>query len=179
MKPVLKPKKIAVIIRSIILLILVGGFAYYLGLNKSDRDLFTWKPTQGLLSPSKNITDSTNCSFRKSFNVFFNADDPTQPTGQKIRYSYSNDNTADTISLIDLDTDHPKIRTNSGEFEPAIVDNNPSTITLVDINNIKSSLGHPITIYKLFKKNGILIYADANDGPIVGPFGSLEMGYCN
>jgi len=170
----------------IILIIAVGGFAYYFGSKHSssnNENLFVWNPPQDILmSPSTNITDSATCRFKKSFNTFFEkkiTNSELNPL-ERIYYNIGDDNEADTVTFVDLNTEHPKVKTNSGQSELTVLNNNSDTITLIDLNGINISPDHAFSTYKLFKKKGILIYSDASDRFVfTGPTGTLEMGYCH
>ncbi len=170
-----------------VLFILVASLGYYFGLkhpSANDESLFVWEPPQDILmSPSTNITDSATCRFKKSFNTFFEkkiTNSELNPP-ERIYYNIGDDNEADTVTFIDLNTEHPKVKTNSGESELTVLNNNSDTITMIDLSGISSSLDHAFSTYKLFKKKGILIYSDASDKVmvIIGPTGTLEMGYCH
>ncbi|GEM_PF-6631419 len=169
-----------------VLLILVGYLAYYFGSKHSsgnNENLFVWEPPQDILmSPSTNITDSATCRFKKSFNTFFEkkiTNSELNPP-ERIYYIIGDDNEADTVTFVDLNTEHPKVKTNSGESELTVLNDNPDTITLIDLGGINDP-AHGFSTYKLFKKKGILIYSGAIDYfTIIGPItGTLEMGYCN
>ena len=169
----------------LVLFVIIGSSSYFLGLKHStnDGDVFVWEPSQDILTgPSKNITDSATCSFKKSFNTFFSKKitnaEPNPP--EKIYYSVGDDNVADTVTFIDLNTEHPKVKTNSGQSELTVLNSNADTITLIDLSGINDSIDHGFSTYKLLRKKGILIYSDMADSLLtIGPTGTLEMGYCH
>jgi hypothetical protein len=177
-----------------VLLILMSGFAYYLGSKHSssnsdsndsdnnDSELFVWDPPQDILmSPSTNITNSATCRFKKSFNTFFQTKITNSESNppEKIYYDFGNENEADTVTLFDLNTDYPKVKHNNGESGLTVLNNNSDTITLIGLDGINDPINHAFSIYKLFKKKGILIYSDMADNLfLIGPTGTLEMGYC-
>ncbi len=164
----------------IILVILVGKISYSLGQGNTDKskDLFIGNPpTDILLSPSKNITDSATCRFQKSFNTFYTKkitnSELTPPS--RIYYNIGDDNEADTVTFVDLDTNFPKVKVNTGESALTIIQNTPENITLGKTDPASGG----IVVYNIFKKEGILVYYDSRNFLLIGPTGTLEMGYCN
>ncbi|MCX6791874.1 MAG: hypothetical protein NT149_02450 [Candidatus Gottesmanbacteria bacterium] len=167
--------------------LIIGGAIVYLGNNYQHNSnqtngnqistVFEWLPPEGILSPSKNITDSTTCRFKKSFNTFFMAppaggNDSNPP--ERIRYVFADDNEADTVTFINLNTDHPTVKLNTGQGQLTVLDNNADSITMTKDN------GSSLVIYRILKKKGLLIYSDSYDNLFgSGPTGTLEMGYCN
>lgn len=174
----------------IVLLILAIAFGYYFGSKNSTKkngDLFVWEPSKDIkdlmTSPSKNITDSATCSFKKSFNTFFQqkiTNSELNPP-ERIYYDIGDDNEADTLTFTDLTTDHPKVTINSGTQGLTILNDNTDTITMINLNGINDPITHVFSTYKIFKKKGLLIYTDSADSyTLIGPTGgALEMGYCH
>ena len=173
------------IITVLILLILTGSISYYFGSKNfaKNGDLFVWNPPQDTLtSPSTNITNSATCRFAKSFNTFFMkkiTNSELNPP-ERVYYDFGEDNQTDTVTFSDLNTDHPKVVTNTGQSDLTVLNNNSDTITLIDLTGINDPIGHAFSVYKLFKKKGVLVYTGATDSFFtLGPTGTLEMGYCN
>lgn len=148
-------------------------------------DLFVWNPPQDdpLISPSTNITNSATCRFKKVFNTFYgppkitNSNPKQQP--DSVTYAYGNEDEKDTVTFIDLNTQQPKVKINTGEYELKVLNDNPESITLINLAGADQQ-NHALSAYKIFKHKGVLIYIDFWEGKfLAGPTGTLEMGYCN
>jgi len=163
----------------LLILVLVGG--YYWGKssisnnsNTSGSDLFSYERLSDLTYSSNPITNSTTCSFKKVFNVFYKTDFSTMQTSSstKIYYNFAKDNESDTVSFTDLNTIYPKAVINGKQAKLTTINDNDNTMSLFVSDNFGNQ-----GIYKIYKKTKLLIYIDNLE--VLMPHGTLEMGYCN
>ncbi len=168
-----KHKRILLIIAAIV----VVYFIFFGTQNIKDPYAFTWeRPSEYVFS---DLNKSAFCNFSKDVNTFYYQDVSRSETEKNIHYLVSNDNGADPVILTDLDTPEPHIRTNAGEAPLIILNNDSVSITLMaqPSSSIFASKGDTVS-YELFKEDGILVYTDIHNG-LLGPTGTMEMGYCH
>lgn len=167
--------KITIII-AVIALIVYGNFLFQ---TKSKNPYeFTWERSQNEITLA-DLTKSATCSFNKDINTFYYQNFSKFEKEKNIHYVVANSDPADTMTFVDLDTPQPRVRTNTGESILQVINDNSESITLISIP--PSMLGVPtgdVVIYRLFKQDGVLVYADTHSG-FLGPTGTLEMGYCH
>lgn len=139
-------------------------------------NLFAWdRPV--LIPSSLPITKSATCRFKEGLAASFQKI-PTpqnQDPPERIYYSESKEDEANTVSFVDLDSRTPKVQSNGGQATVIVVNDSEESITM---------LNHPgetraTELYTVFKKKGVVIYSQQKSSDFVGPFGILEMGYCN
>jgi hypothetical protein len=141
----------------------------------SDGDLFVWLRPKTTIPISLPIAQSTTCSFKKGLSASFMKivppDGPIVP--ERIYYSTSDENETDTVSFVDLDTNSPKVRSNNGQASLKVIyrDENMLTLGHTALNVFES--------YTIFTKKGVVIMSQHQNEAIIGPFGVMEMGYCN
>ena len=139
-------------------------------------DLFVWNKPTGVPN-NLPISQSTTCRFKHGLSAGFYAQsggDLPNPS-RSIHYSHSNEDEANTVSFIDLDTKSPKVQSNGGEANLAVVSDVGGQLTLLNVGRD----GEAVEVYTLFKDTGVVIYSQQKDSMSLGPFGVLEMGYCN
>ena len=151
----------------------------------SGDNLFVWtRPISPLLKLP--ITQSATCRFKKVVDVTFRKklsswdrifakeyvpDDPNEP--ERVYYSHDEDE-ADTVAFLDLDTNAPKVRSNNGQA---------SLQVLYRVEGRMLTLVHTETgaeVYTIFLDKGVVILSQHEESVLMGgPSGVLEMGYCN
>lgn len=141
-------------------------------------DLFEWsRPIRFPINLP--IAQSATCSFKKSVGVAFHAADPSNPDDANSRlfkgisYSVSDEDEADTVAFIDLDTRTPKVRSNNGQATLRVLYNDEYTVT------VAHTVGSTTEMYTVFRRQGVVIYSQHQNAEVIGPFGVIEMGYCN
>lgn len=142
----------------------------------SSNELFVWD--RPVLIPSNlPIGKSATCRFKKGLSVSFQKTPTPQDENppERVYYSQSNEDEANTVSFVDLDTRAPKVQSNGGQGTLSVINDSGQIITL---------LNHPegadvAELYTIFRSTGIVIYSQQQDASLIGPFGVLEMGYCN
>ena len=143
---------------------------------KSDY-IFNW--SKPVASTSLPITQSATCSFKRSVGTDFRSDDGdkanTLPIG--ISYSVADENEADTVSFVDLDTTKPKSQSNGGQASLEVNYDDGDMLTLS--HSALLPVGGTVETYTIFRKKRIVIHNQQQNSAIVGPSGVLEMGFCN
>lgn len=150
-----------------------------LGCSKPSEDLFVWERPASPLPPKLPITQSATCRFKKGIAVGFHKKFPvgSDPNGpERVYYSTSDENEADTVAFLDLDTNAPKVQSNNGQASLQVLYRDARMLTLVHTD--PPSLGGP-EVYSIFLEKGVVILSQHHDDGFLGPFGVLEMGYCN
>ncbi len=99
-----------------------------------------------------------------------------QDAPERIYYSVSDEDETDTVSFIDLDTKNPKVQSNGGQASLKVVSDDGNKITLL---NTGQAGAEGAELYTIFRNKGVVIYTQQIDAALIGPFGALEMGYCN
>lgn len=146
-----------------------------LGCSKS-ADLFVWN--RPILAGSHlPLAQSATCRFKKSLAVSFQKvvtkEEPNSP--ERIYYSAGDENESDTVSFLDLDTKTPKVQSNGGQASLSVVNDDGQTLTLLNIQPGSSTA----EMYTIFRNTGIVIHSQQKNSLFIGPFGVIEMGYCN
>jgi hypothetical protein len=142
----------------------------------SSDNLFVWdRPT----SPSLRlpITQSATCKFKKGVAVSFhrfNTEPPTAP--ERIYYSMSDEDESDTVAFLDLDTDAPKVQSNSGPASLQVLSRDGQMLTLIHTAALPLSGG--TEVYTIFLDKGVVILTQQQNVALVGPLGTMLMGYC-
>jgi len=142
--------------------------------------LFVWsRPTQFPINLP--ITQSATCRFKKSVGLGFQgkvADDKSHPP-EGISYSAADEDEANTVTFIDLDTRSPKVRSNGGQASLEVLYNDGEMLTLVHTSLTPETSGGAAEMYTVFRSKGVVIHSEQKNSPLIGPFGVTEMGYCN
>lgn len=122
------------------------------------------------------ITQSATCRFRKSLAAGFTkaATDNKSHIPEGISYSADDEDEADTVTFMDLDTRSPKVRTNGGQSPLQVLYSDPQMLTLATAYS-----GGDVELYTIFRNEGVVIHSAQKASPVIGPFGLMEMGYCN
>jgi hypothetical protein len=140
-------------------------------------NLFVWdRPASPL--PKLPITNSATCSFKKGVAVSFhrfNTEPPTAP--ERIFYSLSDEDEADTVAFLNLDTDAPQVRSNGGLASLQVLYRGGQMLTL--IHRAAGPTIGDTEVYTIFLDKGVVILSQQQDAPQVGPLGTTLMGYCN
>jgi len=137
--------------------------------------LFVWRrPVQFPISLP--ITLSATCRFKKSLAAGFQkpgTDDKSEiPDG--ISYSADDEDEANRVTFMDLDTRSPKVRTNGGQSPLTVLYSDSQMLTLASAYS-----GSDVEMYSVFRNEGIVIHSTQKTSTFIGPFGLMEMGYCN
>jgi len=74
-----------------------------------------------------------------------------------------------------LDTSTPKVQSNGGQASLKVLYKDRQLVTLVHSGD--SSDGSEV--YSIFLDKGVVILSQQKDALLIGPFGVIEMGYCN
>jgi hypothetical protein len=139
-------------------------------------NLFVWdRPS---VTPNNlPITQSATCRFKNGLAASFDAElsnkEPNPP--RRIYYSQSDEDEANTVSFVDLDTKTPKVQSNGGQGALVVVSDVGGQLTLLNL----ARAGDGAELYTIFRNTGIVIYSQQKNSAFLGPFGVLEMGYCN
>jgi hypothetical protein len=142
----------------------------------SNDSLFVWdRPV--LIPTNLPITKSATSRFKKGLAVSFQkAPSPLEKNPpERVYYSQSNEDEANTVSFVDLDTRAPKVQSNGGQATLSVVNDSGESVTL--LNHREGA--NAAELYTIFRSSGIVIYSQHQDASLIGPFGVLEMGYCN
>jgi hypothetical protein len=153
-------------------------------------NLFVWnRPPSPLLKLP--ITQSATCRFKKVLDVSFRKkfsgwdrmlarlgqgklipDDPNEP--ERVYYSAHDEDEADTVAFLDLDTNAPKVQSNNGQAALQVLYRDPQMLTLIHTE------AGDTEVYTIFLDKGVVTLSQHENSVIMGgPFGVLEMGYCN
>jgi hypothetical protein len=143
----------------------------------SNGDLFNWERP---FYPVSNIpiTRSATCSFKQGLSVGFQKPPSTNQKNdgpERVSYSISSENEADTVSFTNLDTKTPTVQSNGGQASLVVLHDDGNQLVLLNIQ----SPADGIELYTIFRKQGVVIYSQQKDSIFIGPFGVLEMGYCH
>jgi hypothetical protein len=144
----------------------------------SNGDLFDWERP---FYPVSNvpITRSATCSFKQGLSVGFQKPPSTNQKNngrsERVSYSISSENEADTVSFINLDTKTPTVQSNGGQASLVVLHDDGNRLVLLNIQ----SPADGIELYTIFRKQGVVIYSQQKDSIFIGPFGVLQMGYCH
>jgi len=94
---------------------------------------------------------------------------------ERMYYSASDEDEADTVAFVDLDTDSPKVRSNGGQASLKVIYRDEDMLTLVH------TAEEPQTVetYTIFPNKGVVILSQQKNEALIGPFGVMEMGYCD
>ena len=137
--------------------------------------LFVWRrPIQ--FPVNLPITQSATCRFRESLAAGFQkatTDGKSHPP-EGISYSADDEDEADTVTFINLDTHSPTVRTNGGQSPLTVLYSDPQMLTLASAYS-----GGDVETYTVFRNDGVVIHSTQKASPFIGPFGLMEMGYCN
>jgi len=164
------------VLSSVLMLSCSGPSAKESPTRASDDPLFVWdRPV--LIPTNLPITKSATCRFKAGLAVSYEKKITNQelsPPG-RVYYSESNEDEANTVSFVDLDTRSPKVQSNGGQGNLEVVNDSGEIVTV---------LNHPpgadgAELYTIFRKTGIVIYSQQKDSLPIGPFGVIAMGYCN
>jgi len=142
--------------------------------SKANDYLFAWsRPMQFPINLP--ITQSATCRFKKSLGVGFQKPDAVSRRPDGISYSAHDEDETDTVTFIDLDTRSPTVRSNGGQAVLRVLNSDKEVL----------SLGHTTVdgtateMYTIFRTEGVVIHSTQERSPLIGPFGVIEMGYCN
>jgi hypothetical protein len=146
------------------------------GCSKSSGDLFVWDRPTTPRPPKLPITQSASCRFKKTFAVGFYEfpGDPNRP--RRVYYSASDGDEADTVAFLDLDTNAPKVRSNGGQESLKVLYKGVRTLTLI---HAAEDPFETTEVYTIFLDKGVVILSQQGDAAMLGPYGEIEMGYCN
>jgi len=143
-------------------------------------DLFAWeRPT--LPPPKLPITQSATCSFKKGLAVSFERPSTWKgppgsvqvPAPNRIYYSQSDENEADTVAFLDLDTKRPMVLSNGGQASLSVVYDDGQRLTLLNSQQAGAEM------YTIFRNDAVVIYTQQKESGNLGPFGVIMMGYCH
>jgi hypothetical protein len=142
----------------------------------ANENLFVWERPH--VTPSNlPIWRAATCKFKKTLAV--GLDEISAPEGQnaaeRLYYRQSSTDEAHTVSFLDLDTSSPKVQTNGTQSPVSVIQDSGQSMTLL---NQRQGAG-AFELYTIFRSNGVVIYSRQQNGALIGPFGVLEMGYCN
>ncbi len=122
------------------------------------------------------IKQSATCRIKKTFAVNYHrrVTNAELNAPERIYYSLGEDeDEADTVTFIDLDTKNPKVQSNGGQATLVVTHDDEKRITLVNIQFGGAEM------YTIFKSKGVVIYSQQKESLLIGPFGAFAMGYCN
>jgi len=141
----------------------------------SNGTLFKWDRPTSLVGTNLPITQSATCRFKKGLAVNFNKiitnEEPNAP--ERVYYDLSGEDELDPVTFVDLDTRAPKVRSNGGQATLVVAYDDGHRLTL--INNKPDGA----EMYSVFRDKGVVIYTQQKNSSFIGPFGVMEMGYCN
>jgi len=122
--------------------------------SKGSDYLFVWsRPMQ--LPINLPITQSATCRFKKSFGVGFQKPDAESRLPEGISYSAHDEDEADTVTFIDLDTRSPTVRSNGGQAPLRVLYSDSEMISV-----IHTSLdGSAAEMYTICRTEGVVIIA--------------------
>ncbi len=149
----------------------------HVGLAPTSDDLFVWdRPTR--ITNNVPVTRSATCRFKQGFATSFYAErtdgQPNSP--ERIHYSQSNENEADTAAFVDPDTKRPKVQSNGGQADLIRIGDAGEQLTLLNIGRDSSGT----ELYSISWVHGTRHTQTAKKNSVfVGPLGVSEMGYCN
>jgi hypothetical protein len=141
-------------------------------------NLFVWNRPA---SPAANlpIGQTATCRFKKglaaSFQKVSTKEEPNGP--ERVYYMASDENEADTVAFLDLDTNTPKVQSNGGQAPLKVLYKDGKMLTL--IHTAQRPLSGGTEVYTIFRDKGIVIMSQQQDALDIGPLGVIEMGYCN
>ncbi len=142
--------------------------------SKANDYLFVWsRPMQ--LPINLPITQSATCRFKKSLGVGFQKPDTESRRPDGISYSAHDEDETDTVTFIDLDTRSPTVRSNGGQAAFRVLNSDKEIVSLVHT----TLDGSATEMYTIFRTEGVVIHSTQLRSPLIGPFGVIEMGYCN
>jgi hypothetical protein len=142
--------------------------------SKANDYLFVWsRPMQFPINLP--ITQSATCRFKKSLGVGFQKPDAESRRPEGISYSAHDEDETDTVTFVDLDTGSPTVRSNGGQAALRVLTSDKEIISLVHT----ISGGTAAEMYTIFRTEGIVIHTQQQRSLLIGPFGVIEMGYCN
>jgi hypothetical protein len=99
----------------------------------SSDNLFVWNRPIYPLPMKLPITQSATCRFKKGLAVSFErlkTDEPNAP--ERVYYSASDENEADTVAFLDLDTNAPKVQSNGGQASLKVLYKDGQMLTLIN-----------------------------------------------
>jgi len=141
--------------------------------SKGSDYLFVWsRPMQ--LPINLPITQSATCRFKKSFGVGFQKPDAQSRRPEGISYSAHDEDEADTVTFIDLDTRSPTVRSNGGQAPLRILYRDNEMLSVLHTTSDGAA-----EMYTIFRTEGVVIHSTQMRSPLIGPFGVIEMGFCN
>jgi hypothetical protein len=136
--------------------------------------LFVW--SRPMRFPSNlPITQSATCRFKKSLGVGFQKSDAESHRPDGISYSANDEDETDSVTFVDLDTRSPTVRSNGGQAALRVLSRDKEVTTLVHT----TVDGNATEMYTIFPTEGVVIHSTQQHSPLFGPFGVIEMGYCN
>ena len=141
-------------------------------------DIFVWSRPEFPID-NRPLGKSATCLFKQSLDATYykritNAE-PNPPA--RIYYGNGPENEADTVSFIDLDTGHPTVQSNGGRAPLLVLTSSANQISLVNKNGLGTA--EAVEIYTIFRDSGVVVHTKQWRNPLLGPFSTLEMGYCN
>jgi len=103
----------------------------------SNGDLFNWERP---FYPVSNIpiTPSATCSFKQGLSVGFQKPPSTNQKNdgpERVSYSISSENEADTVSFINLDTKTPTVQSNGGQAPLVALHDDGNQLVLLNIQS--------------------------------------------
>ena len=146
---------------------------------KRDTDnIFVWN-RPAFTVENRPIAKSATCRFKQSLDSTYykriTDEEPNPPP--RIYYGNTPEDEADTVAFVDLDTDHPSVQSNGGQAPLAVLG---SSADQIHVANKKGLAGlNAVEIYTIFRDSGVIIHTKQWRNPLLGPFATLEMGYCN
>jgi len=160
------------------LVVFALGAFIMVGCSKPSDDLFVWNRPISSLPIKLPITQSATCSFKKGLAVGFHKKLPLANDAngaEQVYYSTSDENEGDTVAFLDLDTNAPKVVSNGGQASLKVLYRDGQMLTLFHSSDPSTGTEE----YTIFLDKGVVILSQQKDAPLIGPFGVIEMGYCN
>jgi len=118
----------------------------------SNDSLFVWdRPV--LIPANLPIAKSATCRFKKGLSVSFQKAPTPQEKNppERVYYSQSNEDEANTVSFVDLDTRTPKVQSNGGQATLRVINDSGESITLLNHRDGANA----VELYTIFRSTGI------------------------
>jgi len=146
---------------------------------RQSKTLFVWdRPVAFARLP---IAKSTTCRIKKSLAAYYSKtitnEEPDPP--ERVYYEAGDEDEGDTVAFVDLDTKSPKVQSNGGQAPLSVLSDDGVTLQLINRRGLEPGPGGGTEIYTIFRDKGVVLHSLQKTAFLVGPFGTLEMGYCN
>lgn len=73
----------------------------------------------------------------------------------------------------------PKVRSNGGQAPLSVLYSDKEMLILVHTSLDPEVSGGAAEMYTVFRNEGVVTHSTQKDSTLIGPFGVIEMGYCN